>query len=200
MVAIRLSKPKTGFGGGKTHSLIALYHLVNSTDALTNPTGNGQSEQTYNEISGLMEEAGLDTSGGIQARVAVLDGTYLSSTDTTKTKEKDDPLNTLWGMMAYQLGGQEAYDLVGQAARQGTAPGGAQLDQLFAHVAPCVILIDELVAYVRNAKSAQDNIYTFIQALTQSVRRNDKTALVVTLPESSIEAGSGCRYGSLQSA
>ncbi len=181
---------KTGFGGGKTHSLIALYHLVNSTDALTNPTGNGQSEQTYNEISGLMEEAGLDTSGGIQARVAVLDGTYLSSTDTTKTKEKDDPLNTLWGMMAYQLGGQEAYDLVGQAARQGTAPGGAQLDQLFAHVAPCVILIDELVAYVRNAKSAQDNIYTFIQALTQSVRRNDKTALVVTLPESSIEAGS----------
>ena len=48
---------KTGFGGGKTHSLIALYHLVNSTDALINPTGNGQSEQTYNEIRGLMEEA-----------------------------------------------------------------------------------------------------------------------------------------------
>ncbi len=181
---------KTGFGGGKTHSLIALYHLVNSTDALTNPTGNGQSEQTYNEIHGLMEEAGLDTSSGIQARVAVLDGTYLSSTDTTKTREKDDPLNTLWGMMAYQLGGQEAYDIVGQAARQGTAPGGAQLDQLFEHVAPCVILIDELVAYVRNAESAQDNIYTFVHALTQSVRRNDKTALVVTLPESSIEAGS----------
>ena len=181
---------KTGFGGGKTHSLIALYHLVNSTDALTNPTGNGQSEQTYNEIRGLMEEAELETSSGIQARVAVLDGTYLSSTDTTKTKEKGDPLNTLWGVMAYQLGGQEAYDLVGQAARQGTAPGGAQLDQLFAHVAPCVILIDELVAYVRNVENAQDNIYTFIQALTQSVRRNDKTSLVVTLPESSIEAGS----------
>ena len=181
---------KTGFGGGKTHSLIALYHLVNSTDALINPTGNGQSEQTYNEIRGLMEEVGLDTSSGIQARVAVLDGTYLSSTDTTKTREKDDPLNTLWGMMAYQLGGQEAYDIVGQAARQGTAPGGAQLDQLFEHVAPCVILIDELVAYVRNAENAQDNIYTFIQALTQSVRRNDKTSLVVTLPESSIEAGS----------
>ena len=181
---------KTGFGGGKTHSLIALYHLINSTDALTNPTGNGQSEQTYNEIRGLMEEAGVDTSSGIQARVAVLDGTYLSSTDITKTKEKGDPLNTLWGVMAYQLGGQEAYDLVGQAARQGTAPGGAQLDQLFDNVAPCVILIDELVAYVRNAENAQDNIYTFIQALTQSVRRNDKTSLVVTLPESSIEAGS----------
>ena len=54
---------KTGFGGGKTHSLIALYHLVNSTDALTNPSGNGQSEQTYNEIRGIIKEAGLDQIG-----------------------------------------------------------------------------------------------------------------------------------------
>ena len=181
---------KTGFGGGKTHSLIALYHLVNSTDALINPTGNRQSEQTYNEIHGMMEEAGLDPCSGIQARVAVLDGTYLSSTDSTMTREKGDPLNTLWGVMAYQLGGQDGYDLIGQAARQGTAPGGAQLDQLFAHVGPCAILIDELVAYVRNVENGQDNIYTFVQALTQSVRRNDKTTLVVTLPESSVEAGS----------
>ena len=180
---------KTGFGGGKTHSLIALYHLVNSTDALTNPSGNGQSAQTYNEICGIMEEAGLDPSTGVQAHIAVLDGTYLSLTDAAKTPN-GDPLNTLWGVMAYQLGGQDAYDLVGQAARQGTAPGGAQLDQLFAHVGPCVILIDELVAYARNAGNAQDSILTFIQALTQAVRRNSNAALVVTLPESSVEAGS----------
>ncbi len=180
---------KTGFGGGKTHSLIALYHLVNSTDALTNPSGNGQSEQTYNEIRGIIKEAGLDPSIGVQARIAVLDGTYLSPTDAAKTPN-GDPLNTLWGVMAYQLGGQDAYDLVGQAARQGTAPGGAQLDQLFAHLGPCVILIDELVAYVRNAGNAQDNILTFVQALTQAVRRNSNAALVVTLPESSVEAGS----------
>ena len=180
---------KTGFGGGKTHSLIALYHLVNSTDALTNPSGNGQSERTHNEIHGIIEEAGLDPSTGVQARVAVLDGTYLSPTDAAKTPN-GDPLNTLWGVMAYQLGGQDAYDLVGQAARQGTAPGGAQLDQLFAHVGPCVILIDELVAYARNAGNAQDSILTFVQALTQAVRRNSNAALVVTLPESSVEAGS----------
>ena len=180
---------KTGFGGGKTHSLIALYHLVNSTDALTNPSGNGQSEQTYNEIRGIMEEAGLDPSTSVQARVAVLDGTFLSPTDAAKTPN-GDPLNTLWGVMAYQLGGQDAYDLVGQAARQGTAPGGAQLDQLFTHVGPCVILIDELVAYARNAGNAQDSILTFVQALTQAVRRNSNTALVVTLPESNVEAGS----------
>ncbi len=180
---------KTGFGGGKTHSLIALYHLVNSTDALTNPSGNSQSEQTHNEIHNIIEEAGLEPSTGVQAHISVLDGTFLSPTDAAKTPN-GDPLNTLWGVMAYQLGRQDAYDLVGQAARQGTAPGGAQLDQLFAHVGPCVILIDELVAYIRNAGSAQDSILTFVQALTQAVRRNSNTALVVTLPESNVEAGS----------
>ncbi len=89
---------KTGFGGGKTHSLIALYHLVNSTDALTNPSENGQSEQTHNEIHGIVEEAGLASSTGVQARVAVLDGTYLSPTDAAKTPN-GDPLNTLWGVI-----------------------------------------------------------------------------------------------------
>ena len=57
------------------------------------------------------------------------------------------------------------------------------------HVGPCVILMDELVAYVRNAGPASDSIYTFIQAFTQAVRRSDNCALVVTLPESAVEAG-----------
>ena len=91
--------------------------------------------------------------------------------------------------MAYQLGGQEAYNIVGDAARQGTAPGGDQLDRLLEHVGPCVILMDELVAYVRNSGSASDSIYTFMQAFTQAVRRSDSCALVVTLPESAVEAG-----------
>ena len=59
---------------------------MNSTDALTNPSGKGQSEQTYNEIHGIIEEAGLDPSIGVQAHIAVLDGTYLSLTDAAKTQ------------------------------------------------------------------------------------------------------------------
>ena len=135
-----------------------------------------------------MEEAGIDPEAGMEARVAVLVGTHLAPTDTTTTAN-GDPLNTLWGEMAYQLGGQEAYDIIGDAARQGTAPGGGQLDELLKSAAPCVVLIDELVAYVRNAGAAQDSIYTFVQTLTEAVRRNTRTALVVTLPESAIEAG-----------
>ena len=180
---------KTGFGGGKTHSLIALYHLVNNAGALVNASDEADAHRTSAEIRAMMEDAGLTPGDGLRARVAVLDGTHLSTTDTTVTEETGDSLDTLWGQMAYQLGGQDAYEIVGAAARRGTAPGGAQLDELFVSVGPCVVLIDELVAYVRNAGAAQDNIYTFVQALTQAARRNDGVALVVTLPESEAEAG-----------
>ena len=179
---------KTGFGGGKTHSLIALYHLVSNAEAILNPATSGSSKSS-DEIRSVVQEAGLDTeSGPVEASVSVLDGTFLATTDPTTT-EQGDPLNTLWGVMAYQLGGQETYEIVGEAARQGTAPGGAQLDRIFEHVGPCIILMDELVAYVRNAGNARDSIYTFIQSLTQSVRRSSSAALVVTLPQHAVEAG-----------
>ena len=181
---------KTGFGGGKTHSLIALYHLVKSSDALINPPPNSEEHQrTSEEVKGIMQEAEWHPTSDKPPCVAVLDGTFLATTDLTVIKETGDPLNTLWGVMAYQLGGQEAYEIIGEAARGGTAPGGAQLDRLLEHVGPCVILMDELVAYVRNAGEVQDNIYTFMQVLTQSVRRSNNATLVVTLPESVVEAG-----------
>ena len=181
---------KTGFGGGKTHSLIALYHLVKSSDALMNPPPNSEEHgRTSEEINDIMREAEWHPTPDKPPRVAVLDGTFLATTDETVTKETGDPLNTLWGVMAYQLGGQEGYEIVGEAAREGTAPGGAQLDRLLEYIGPCVILMDELVAYVRNAGDAKDSVYTFMQVLTQSVRRSRNASLVVTLPESVVEAG-----------
>lgn len=171
---------KTGFGGGKTHSLIALYHLTNSIEGLVN----------LPDIYKVIQEAQWTAASGIQPKVAVLDGTYLSPTDREVT-ENGAPLNTLWGVMAYQLGGQQAYNLVGEAARrQDSAPLGAQLDRLFEYIGPCVILIDELVAYMLNVgDNALGANYTFIQALTESVRRAKSVVLVVTLPESQREAG-----------
>ena len=180
---------KTGFGGGKTHSLIALLHLAQNYDALLNPPANSEHERIALEIRDIAETASVPSAGGAPAAVAVLDGAYLATSDAGVT-ENGEPLNTLWSVMAYQLGGQAAYDIIGNAARQGTAPGGSQLDQLLEHVGPCLILMDELVAYARNATAEQrDRIYTFMQALTQSARRNQTTALVVTLPESTLETG-----------
>ena len=178
---------KTGFGGGKTHSLIALYHLVRNADALVNPQP-GLSSSASEEIRSIMAEAGYDQNPNGLGEVAVLDGNFLATTDSGKT-DNGDLLNNLWGVMAYQLGKQPGYDIIGDAARQGLSPGGAQLDALLEYVGPCVILIDEPVAYIRNAGAAQDNIYTFIQSLTQSIRRSRDAVLVITLPQSRVEAG-----------
>ena len=189
---------KTGFGGGKTHSLIALYHLVTGAKILMDLPPNGGYDRLRSEINDIMQEAEWDPASDLNAKVSVLDGTYLSTTDPDKTK-RNDPLNTLWGRMADQLGGQDAYDIIGEAARQGISPGGKQLDELFERVGPSVILIDELVAYVRNVQDVtRDSIYTFIQALTQSVRRCEHVALVVTLPESQNQAGDEAGNEALQ--
>ena len=142
---------------------------------------------TSREIRSILNEAGFTEHPSGLGQIAVLDGTHLSPTDQKKT-ENGDPLNTLWGEMAHQLDGQSGYEIVGEAARTGIAPGQAQMDALFEHVGPCVILIDELVAYCRNLENPE-RTFTFLQALTQSVSASKDAALVVTLPEHDEEAG-----------
>ncbi len=180
---------KTGFGGGKTHSLIALYHLVKGINTLRELPAENEYARLREEIDEIMDEAEWNPDTPLNANVSVLVGTYLSTTDADETKQ-GDPLNTLWGMMADQLGGQDGYNIVRKAAREGTAPGGSQLDALFEHVGPSVILIDELVAYVRNVQGVtRESIYTFFQAVTESVNRSQNVTLVATLPEGQVHAG-----------
>ncbi len=180
---------KTGFGGGKTHSLIALYHLITGADILRELPTDGKYARLREEIDEIMEEAGWELNTPINAKISVLVGTYLSTTDSDKTK-RGDPLNTLWGRMADQLGGQDAYEFIRDAAQEGISPGGKQLDDLFEYVGPAVILIDELVAYVRNVQEVtQESIYTFFQTLTESVKRSKNVTLIATLPEGQVQAG-----------
>ena len=180
---------KTGFGGGKTHSLIALYHLVTGINILRELPADGEYARLRKEIEDILAEAEWDTDTPINTNISVLVGTYLSTTDADETKQ-GDPLNTLWGMMADQLGGQDGYNIVRKAARQGIAPGGNQLGALFEHVGPSVILIDELVAYVRNVQGVtRESIYTFFQALTESVKNSKNITLIATLPEGQKQAG-----------
>ncbi len=180
---------KTGFGGGKTHSLIALYHLISGANILRELPTDGEYARLRQEIDEIISEAEWDPNIPINVNVSVLVGTYLSTTDSDKTKQ-GDPLHTLWGRMAEQLGGQDAYDFIRDAALEGISPGGNQLDDLFEYVGPSVILIDELVAYVRNVDTdVQARLYTFIQTLTQSIRRSKNVVLVATLPEGKTQAG-----------
>src|SRR6185437_8632794 len=126
---------QTAFGGGKTHTMLAVYHLATRKCALADLAG----------IPALIDRAGLMDVP--QARVAVLDGSAHAPGQAWKRGKQ--AIKTLWGEMAWKLGGAEGYALVKDADATGTSPGKDVLRDLLSTYAPCVVLIDELVAYVR---------------------------------------------------
>lgn len=174
---------QTPFGGGKTHTELAVYHLATRACPLSDLAG----------VPGLIERAGLMDVP--KARVAVLDGTAHSPGQSWKRGKRT--INTLWGEMAWQLGGAEAFRLVSEADATGMSPGKDVLRDLLELHAPCVILIDELVAYVRQFPEGKtlsggsfDSNLSFVQSLTEAVKLVPNAILLASLPESEVEAGS----------
>lgn len=174
---------QTAFGGGKTHTMLAVYHLATRKCALTDLAG----------VPALIDRAGLMDLP--QARVAVLDGTAHAPGQAWKRGKQ--AIKTLWGELAWQLGGAEAFALVKDADATGTSPGKDVLCELLDRHAPCVVLIDELVAYVRQFPEGQalsggsyDSNLSFVQALTEAVKLVPSAIVLASLPESDVEAGS----------
>ena len=173
---------QTAFGGGKTHTMLAVLHLANrqvSTDKLAG-------------VAPLLDEAGIQDLP--QANVAVIDGIKLSP---SQPQQHDGvSVNTLWGEIAWQLLGAEGYALVADSDADGTSPGKDVVRQLLVKAAPCVILIDELVAFIRQLEVGKqykagtfDSNITFIQALTEAMKLVPHAMLLASLPESEIEVG-----------
>ena len=174
---------QTAFGGGKTHTMLAVYHLATRKCALSDLAG----------IPQLIERAGLMDVA--QARVAVIDGT--AHAPGQPWKHGKQTIKTLWGELAWQLGESEAFAMVKDADATGTSPGKDVLRDLLSAYAPCVVLIDELVAYVRQFPEGQtlsggsyDSNLSFIQALTEAAKLVPTAILLASLPESDVEAGS----------
>jgi predicted AAA+ superfamily ATPase len=174
---------QTAFGGGKTHTMLAVYHLATRKCALSELAG----------IPDLVERAGLMDVP--QARVAVLDGSDLAPGQPRKHGRQ--AIKTLWGELAWQLGAQEGFALVKDADATGTSPGNDVLRELLAAYAPCVVLIDELVAYVRQFPEGQtlsggsfDSNLSFVQALTEATKLVPTAVVLASSPESAVEAGS----------
>lgn len=174
---------QTAFGGGKTHTMLAVYHLAKG-DA---PTSDLQGVPAVLDAAGITELP--------RARIAVLDG--IKSSPNQPVERDGQSIRTLWGDLAWQLGGAEGYALVAEADASGTSPGKAVLEQLLARSAPCVILIDELVAYVRQFEDGKtlsggsfDSNLSFVQALTEALKAVPTAVMLASLPESDKEAGS----------
>ena len=174
---------QTAFGGGKTHTMLAVYHLASRSCSLDDMAG----------IPTLIEQAGLMDVP--KSRVAVLDGT--AHAPGQPWKHGSQMIKTLWGELAWQLGGAEGFALLQESDATGTSPGKELLKTLLETYAPCVILIDELVTYIRQfpagvmlSGGSFDSNLSFLQALTEAAKLVPTAAILGSLPESEVQAGS----------
>jgi len=183
---------QTAFGGGKTHTMLAVYHLA----------GRKVSTDQLEGIPPVLDEAGISQLP--HANVAVLDGIKLSP---SQPLEHDGLIvNTLWGELAWQLLGKAGYDKVAQADQDGTSPGKEAIVDLLHEASPCVVLIDELVAFARQLEIGKhykagtfDSNISFIQALTEVMKAVPDAILLASLPESDLEVGGNMGQRALNS-
>ena len=167
---------QTNFGGGKTHSMLALYHLF---------SGIAPTELT--DIDAVMQEA--EATKLSTARRVVLVGNKISPGNPT-TKPDGTVVHTLWGELAWQLGGKKAFARIKADDENATSPGDV-LRELFIEYGPCLVLIDEWVAYARQLHDQSDlpaggfeTQFTFAQVLTESAKLANNCLLVISLPAS----------------
>lgn len=167
---------QTNFGGGKTHSMLALYHLFS-----------GASPSELPGIDVVLKEAGAEKIPAVNRVVLV--GNKISPGNPAK-KADGTVVRTLWGELAWQLGGRKAFERIRADDENATSPGDV-LRELFNEYGPCLILIDEWVAYARQLHDQSDlpagsfeTHFSFAQALTESAKLAKSCLLVVSLPAS----------------
>jgi len=175
---------QTNFGGGKTHSMLALYHAFSDDFQLSNLPD-------YDAIRKLV----ADVDDDLKARRAVIVGTSFNVSQPRQ--HADCTTRTIWGEIAYQLGGAAAYELLEQNDLEGTNPGADTLVELLEKHGPALIILDELVRLTQQlygvaqapAAGSFEAVLGFMQSLTEAVKRSSDSLLLVSIPASDIEIG-----------
>ena len=156
----------TQFGGGKTHTLTALYHLANA----------GAEASRLPGVTGLLGGAGIAEAPA--ARVGVFVG---NAWDPAEGRE------TPWIDLARQLAGDQGVAVLGAAART-TPPGTESLARVFAAAGgPVLLLFDEVLNFVNRHRRMAESFHAFIQNLTVAVTGTTQAAAVISLPRSQVE-------------
>ena len=165
----------TQFGGGKTHSLTALYHLAKG----------GHAAQNWKGVETILSRAQVREIP--QAAVAVFVGTEFDVVDG-RGGEGEPRRKTPWGEIAWQLGGEHTFTPVAQHDERGIAPAGEALRRMLP-AGPTVILLDELLNYVSRARRTglSSQLYDFLHNLSEEARARDNLVLCVSIPASELE-------------
>jgi predicted AAA+ superfamily ATPase len=177
----RIISLQTAFGGGKTHTLVALWHLARHAEKLKNSAA----------AADLLRELG----GRFPEKVKGVAVFTNASCDATQGRQTPEGVHThtLWGELAVQLGGRTLYEQIRANDETQRVPQG-----IFVHVlreaAPCLILLDELADSCVGAAAVPvgdttlaDQTISFIQQLTEAVQQVPGAVVVATLPASKYE-------------
>jgi len=180
----RILSLQTAFGGGKTHALVALWHLAKSSEKIRRSSACAE----------LRQLLGASLPKKINA-VAVFTNQTCDATQGRKAPQ-GVKTRTMWGELALQLGGKELYRLIESNDENRAAPKGLFVE-ILQKAAPCLILLDEVADYCVAASAVRvhdstlaDQTVSFIQELTESAQQVKGVALIATLPASHLEVAS----------
>ena len=167
---------QTNFGGGKTHTMLALLHATRAPDP--------------SALQGLAKVLG-DSAPGLKGAKAVAFSGSDKGPDVPLIYAGNKPVRTIWGYIAYRLAGEEGLRLIGGAEEAGTSPGGEALEKVLRAVGgPALVLLDEIVAYVKQLDGERyESNLAFFQSLTEAATRVPQALIVGSLPESEDESG-----------
>lgn len=156
----------TQFGGGKTHTLAALYHL----------TQNAKVSASHPEVQTLLAMTGLASLPTAQAAVFVG-----NAWDPTEGKE------TPWIDLARQLAGSAGVEALGPKAKS-TPPGTEAINRLVQAAGGRVLfLFDEVLNFFNRHRDLCDHFYAFVQNLTVAMTGTTGSAALISLPRSLVE-------------
>jgi predicted AAA+ superfamily ATPase len=188
----RVISLQTGFGGGKTHTLISIYHLCNW----------GRSAASSSHTKELIAYTGIPEFD--KANIAVFTNT---TNDPVQGRKVDGiTIRTIWGEIAYQLGGVESYNIIKANDEQLSSPKGL-FKGVLEKCKPALILIDELADYCVSASaitvgksSLADQTISFMQEFTEAVAATENCVAIITLPASVQEVANSPQAASILSS
>ena len=170
------------YGGGKTHTLIALRHLAHDPAALP-------------ALPAVREFEAHIGFGFPKARIAALCFDKVDLEKGVETPGPDGSIRMLkhpWSILAYQLDGAEGLRLLhaeGDDEERNTPPAEPLLVELLsrpqAEGLSSLVLLDEALMYIRSQVEAhpawRGRLLGFFQYLTQAVVKVDRCAMVASL-------------------
>jgi hypothetical protein len=171
---------QTAFGGGKTHTLLALHHLARHM-------AEGGDPADLPGLLPLVERFGR--TAWPKPRLAAFVGSS-KGTDVSLTLKEGPKLHTLWGYLAWRLAGEAGLKVVAEAEAARTNPGSELMVEVFRLAGPSVILLDELVMFARQLDDTRFEAFlSFIQSVTEAAKMAPGVLIVGSLIESGPEAG-----------